>query len=351
MATAHPKKGLGDINMKAAVLTKLNSPLEIVELNIPDLQFGQVLVDVKRAGICGAQLLEISGYKGNEKFLPHLMGHEGGGVVVDVGEGVTKVRAGDRVVMHWRKGYGIEAPFTTYVSHGLPYGKVGSGKVTTFAEQSVVSENRITKIADDAPFELCSLLGCAITTAFGCVNNDANLKLGESVLVLGCGGIGLSLIKASSISGASRVIGYDIHDKKKMSLKHGARDFAQEWGLLSEKFDVIFDTVGNPDLFSSAVSILNSGGRYVMIGQPKPGTKLCINNGINMFDGDGKTITASQGGGTNPDVDIDRYYQMHKNEVFNFEDLITHTFKLREINEAIQTLQSGVAGRILIDTE
>lgn len=142
---------------KAAILTELNSPLEIMDLEIPKLSVGHVLVEVHTTGICGSQILEIQGYKNNTKFLPHMMGHEGGGIVIDVDSSVSKVKSGDRVVIHWRKSSGIEANF-------VKYGNIGSGKAVTFAEKVIVSENRITKVPNDMKFDLCALCGCCLTT-------------------------------------------------------------------------------------------------------------------------------------------------------------------------------------------
>jgi Zn-dependent alcohol dehydrogenase len=294
------------------------------------------------AGICGAQLHEIAGHRDNEKFLPHMMGHEGGGIVREVGPGVTKVIPGDRVVMHWRKGSGIEAPF-------VKYGKVGAGKVTTFSEQTVVSENRVTKLPSAAPFELCALLGCGITTAFSVINNDAKLRMGESVLVLGCGGVGLSIIKGASLVGGSPICGFDKRDKYDMAIIHGAHNFYHNWNLINDSFDAIIDTVGSPELFGKAINKLAPSGRYIMVGQPKPGEDLPITNAIRMFEGTGKKILATQGGQGDPDVDIPRYYRMYANKVFDFNDLITHRYELDQVNEAITTVRDGYAGRVLLN--
>ena len=145
--------------MKAAILEEINGPLTIGEVTLTDLLFGQVLVKILVSGICGSQLQEIAGNKGNAKFVPHLLGHEGCGIVEDIGPGVTKVKKGDKVVMHWRKGDGIESDFPTYMFKGKP---MKSGKVTTLSEYSIVSENRITPVPHDTPNELCALLGCVV---------------------------------------------------------------------------------------------------------------------------------------------------------------------------------------------
>ena len=142
--------------MYAVILKELNAPLLIKKVELTELQVGQVLVRVLTSGLCGAQLHEIRGHKGNAKFLPHLMGHEGCGIVEEVGAGVTTVAPGDKVVMHWRVGAGIEAPFPSYILDGK---KISSGKVTTLSEYSIVSENRLTTVPHDTSNHLSALLG------------------------------------------------------------------------------------------------------------------------------------------------------------------------------------------------
>ena len=164
--------------MKAAILVDLNHPLEVAELALPRLDIGQVKVQLHCSTICGAQVGEISGIKGRDKFLPHLLGHEGGGVVLEVGPGVTLVKPGDHVVLHWRKGAGIQSSTPRYQWEGRT---VNAGWVATFADQAIVSENRITRIEDDIPFEIASLLGCAVTTALGLLNRDAKVQICEAV--------------------------------------------------------------------------------------------------------------------------------------------------------------------------
>src|SRR5437868_15082340 len=138
------------MKMRAAILETLCEPLVLDEIEVPALECGQVLVQIHCSGICGAQIGEIDGKKGADKFLPHLMGHEGGGVVLDVGPGVTQVRKGDHVVLHWRKGAGIHAQTPKYRGDGVV---VNAGWVTTFNDHAIVSENRVTPIEKDIPFE------------------------------------------------------------------------------------------------------------------------------------------------------------------------------------------------------
>ncbi len=148
--------------MKAAILTALNQPLVVDNIDMPALDVGQVLVTVQYASICGAQLGEIAGKKGPDKYLPHLLGHEGVGTVREIGPGVTTKAVGDRVILHWRPSEGIAAKGAIYDWHGTP---VNSGPMTCFAEQTIVSENRLTLLPDGIDARVAPLFGCALTTA------------------------------------------------------------------------------------------------------------------------------------------------------------------------------------------
>ena len=332
--------------MKAAVLEKLNSPLVIREVFPTELLPGQVYVKVLSSGICGAQLHEIRGHRGNEKFLPHLMGHEGCGIVKEVGPGVTTVKEGDKVVMHWRPGSGIESEFPKY---HLGEKIISSGKCTTLSEFSIVSENRLTKVPRDTPTVLAAMLGCSLTSAMGIIDNECNLKFGESVAIIGCGGVGLNLIQAAKMKSAYPVYGVDINDKM-FDLTHqiGVDIFTCDLEFIPHKVDVILDTTGVPEVISKAFDKLAPSGRLIMVGQPAPGTDLNIFNPLSMFDGQGKSIRASQGGGTKPDEDIPRYIKLANREMLDFNTLHTDTFALDNINDAFDLLKTGNAGRIII---
>ena len=332
--------------MKAAVLEKLNYPLAIREIFPTQLLPGQVYVKVLASGLCGAQLHEIRGHKGNGKFLPHLMGHEGCGIVKEVGPGVTTVKEGDKVVMHWRPGSGIESEFPKY---HLGEKIISSGKCTTLSEFSIVSENRLTKVPHDTPTVLAAMLGCSLTSALGIIDNECNLKFGESVAVIGCGGVGLNLIQAAKMKSAHPVYGVDINDKM-FDLTHqiGVDIFTCDLEFIPEKVDVILDTTGVPEVISKAFDKLAPSGRLIMVGQPAPGTDLNIFNPLSMFDGQGKSIRASQGGGTKPDEDIPRYIKLANREMLDFNTLHTDTFALDNINDAFDLLKTGNAGRIII---
>ncbi len=332
--------------MKAVVLEAIDAPLVVRDVELTELKVGQVLVKVLVSGLCGAQIHEIKGYKGNAKFLPHLMGHEGCGVVEAVGDGVTTVKVGDKVVMHWRLGTGIEAPFPSYILNGKT---MSSGKVTTLSEYSIVSENRLTNVPQDTPPELCAILGCALTTAMGIIDNEVDLKFGESVAVIGCGGVGLNLIQASAMKSACPIIAVDNNlTKERMCLDIGASKFYTSIDQIEEKVDIVIDTTGIPEVISQGISILSNTGRMILVGQPAPGKFVEVMNAVNLFNGIGQSIKATQGGKTNPQEDIPRYIRLHKEGLLDVSKLITHTFTLDQINEAFDLLKSGNAGRIMI---
>ena len=205
--------------MRSAIINEVNAPLTIENLSLPeDLSFGQVLVKITVSGLCGAQLQEIAGEKNNSKFMPHLTGHEGSGVVEKTGPGVTKVKTGDKVILHWRKGSGIESDFPSYMMGDR---KLSGGKVNTITEYAVVSENRMTPVPSDIDDDFCALMGCGISTSFSVVSKEADIKFGESVLVIGCGGVGLGCISASRMLNASPVIGIDISPRLVPEFKFG----------------------------------------------------------------------------------------------------------------------------------
>src|ERR1700730_1313399 len=197
---------------KAAILAQSREPLVVDEIALPEtLGVGQVLVKVLYSTICGAQLNEIAAAKGPDKFLPHLLGHEASAQVIEIGLGVTTVKPGDTVVLHWRPSQGIQCPPPAYQWRGQ---KLNAGWVTTFNDYAVVSENRMTVIPPGYNLRDAPLLGCAVTTAAGVINNDAKVKIGESVVIFGVGGVGLNLVQFAELAGANPIVAGDIVDDK-----------------------------------------------------------------------------------------------------------------------------------------
>ncbi len=198
--------------MKAAVLVEIAHPLEIMDLHLPKLDVGHVLVRMEYSGICGKQIDEITARRGPDAYLPHLLGHEGTGYVEEVGHGVRKVKPGDKVVLHWMKGSGIDANPANFTSHAGHH--INAGCVTTFSEYTVVVENRLTKIPATTPGDIAALLGCAVTTGLGIVFNNAQLKPGQSIAVFGVGGVGLNVIQGAALVNAYPIVGIDLVDSK-----------------------------------------------------------------------------------------------------------------------------------------
>ena len=338
---------------KAAILTELNKPLVVDEIEIPPLECGQVLVEIHCSGICGAQLGEIAGSKGPDKFLPHLLGHEGGGIVMDIGPGVTHIKKGDRVCLHWRKGAGIHAKTAQYQWNGRT---VNSGWVTTFNEYSVVSENRVTPIGKDIPFEIGALMGCAVTTGLGLINNDAQVKIGQSVAVLGVGGVGLNVVQGAALAGADPIIAIDLYDHK----LDMARKFGATHGINSKKadlaaeitkivgnagVDVFVENTGQVRLIELAYKLTAKQGRTILVGVPRHDQDITIHSLPLHF---GKVLTGCEGGHTYPTDDIPRYLRLFQNGKLQLAGQITHRFPLDEINKALDTVRSGDAGRCLL---
>jgi S-(hydroxymethyl)glutathione dehydrogenase/alcohol dehydrogenase len=344
--------------MKAAVLTELNAPLQILDITMPEyLAVGQVLVKIHFSGICGSQLGEIDGAKGSDKFLPHLLGHEASATVINTGPGVKHVKTGDKVVMHWRKGLGIEADTPCYLSNGI---KINAGSVTTFSEYSIVSENRVTAIPPESDLEVAALFGCAVTTGFGVVENNAKLRIGESVVVFGAGGIGLNIVQAAALVSAYPIIAIDIHDNKlKLARQMGATHVinSSNCDARHKIFDIVgragldafIDNTGEPTVIEMGYQITKPGGRVVLVGVPRYGKNISIYSLPLHF---GKGLSGSHGGEAIPQTDIPRHLRLFNHNRIKLKELITDIYSLNQINIALNDMRKGiVAGRCLIDME
>jgi S-(hydroxymethyl)glutathione dehydrogenase/alcohol dehydrogenase len=341
--------------MKAAVLTELKAPLSILEITMPEaLAVGQVLVKIHYSGICGSQVGEIDGAKGDDKYLPHLLGHEASGTVLDVGPGVRHVKLGDKVVLHWRKGLGIEAETPHFICDGR---KINAGSVTTFNEYAIVSENRVTAIPADSDLEVAALFGCAVTTGFGVVENNAKVRIGESVDVFGAGGIGLSIVQAAALVSAYPIVAVDLHDNKlELARQMGATHLVNSSAgnvrqaildiVGKEGVDVFIDNTGQPAIIEMGYQITKPQGRVTLVGVPRVGRNINIHSLPLHF---GKGLSGSHGGEAIPQIDIPRYQSLYRAGRIKLRELITQYYPLDRVNEAISDIRSGkVAGRCLI---
>ena len=340
--------------MKAAILAESKQPLIVADIELPNkLEFGQVLVDVHYSGICGAQINEIDATKGPDKFLPHLLGHEGAGIVQEIGAGVTTVKEGDHVVLHWRPSKGIQSPTPKYNWKGK---QVNAGWVTTFNEQAIISENRLTVIPKDFDMRIAPLFGCAVTTAFGVVNNDAQVKVGQSVVIFGIGGVGLNIVQAASMVSAHPIVGVDLLEHKlemgnKFGLTHGVVGGVEDINdtildiVGSQGADVVVETTGNPRVIEQAYELTHPDGKIILVGVPKKGDNVSIYSLPLHFN---KILTGSHGGDAIPDLEIPRYIRLMEAGSMTLDGIITHEFELHDINKALGLFRSGKAGRIIV---
>lgn len=342
---------------KAAILEKLNNPLVIKNIELPKkLYRGQVLVKMKYTGICGSQIGEISGIKGPDKYLPHLLGHEGFGQVIEVGPGVRYVKKNDMVVLHWKPGKGIEAINPQYKSMGKI---INAGKVTTFSNLTIVSENRLTSIKKKYILSeyLMPLFGCAVTTGFGVVDNFSKNIKNKNVVIFGAGGVGLTILKACLLKNAKNIIIVDkTSSKLKLAKKLGATYILNSTNLNLLKniksllgvngVDVFFDNTGNTKIIEIGYDLINKNGKLILVGVPKYDKKISIHTLPLHF---GKMIHGTHGGNINPNLDIIKFIKLHKNKKVNYNNLVTDIFPFKKINTAISMMQKGkINGRCII---
>jgi S-(hydroxymethyl)glutathione dehydrogenase/alcohol dehydrogenase len=338
---------------KAAILAQSRAPLVIDEITLPEaLGVGQVLVKVLYSTICGAQLNEIAAAKGPDKFLPHLLGHEASARVLEIGLGVTTVKPGDTVVLHWRPSQGIQCPPPAYTWNGK---KLNAGWLTTFNDHAVISENRMTVISPDYDLRNAPLLGCAVTTAAGVINNDAGVKIGESVVVFGVGGVGLNVVQFAQLAGAYPIVAVDLVDSKlEMARARGATHWlnpstAGDMDAAIRKIvgdkgpDKVIETTGAKQVIELAYNLTHADGTCVLVGVPSE--KVTIYTLPIHFN---KVLTGSHGGDAVPQVDIPRLIRLNQAGRLSFDGIITHEFPLDEINAALDVVRGGSAGRVVL---
>jgi S-(hydroxymethyl)glutathione dehydrogenase/alcohol dehydrogenase len=323
------------------------------EVELPALGCGQALVQIHTSRISGSQLGEIDGVKGPDRWLPHLLGHEAGATVLEVGPEVRHVKPGDRVVGHWRPGRGMEARPAIYRWRGRA---LNAGCITTFQQFSVLSENRMTAVPGATDLELCCLLADTLTTGFGVINNDAQVKIGESVVVIGCGGIGLGVVLGAHLAGASPLIAIDIRDHKlEVAARYGATHTVNsskakpldEVRRILEGVPavVVVDGTGRPDVLETALELAGPQGRVIGVGVMPHDRKLSLNTLQLHF---GKLLRGSHGGDSQPAEDIPKILRLLRGRRLDPGGFISHRTKLVEINEAIATMRSGEAVHTII---
>lgn len=338
----------------AAILVELGRPLELVDLTVPVLKPGQVLVEIAFSGVCHTQVLEARGHRGPDRFLPHCLGHEGSGTVREIGPGVTRVAPGDRVVLSWIKGRGGDVPGSQYDWNGRA---VNAGGITTFSRLSVISENRLTKLDPALPFDLAALLGCAIPTGVGIVFNTAQLRPGQSLVVFGAGGIGLCALAGAAARGADPLIAVDrLPDKLVLARQLGATHtvLAGETNpveairaIWPNGVDVAIEATGRPAVMQQALEVVRAqGGTAVIAGNARQGETINLDpRQLNQ----GKRLLGTWGGDNVPDRDFPVYQQLLRDHTLPLSNLLSKRYRLEEINRALDDLEAGLVARPLIE--
>ncbi|MEI6791594.1 MAG: zinc-binding dehydrogenase [Myxococcaceae bacterium] len=336
---------------EAAILVEKNKII-IDNIQLPKLKPGQVLVEIKYSGVCHTQLLEVRGHRGEDLYLPHCLGHEGSGVVLEIGEGVTKVNPGDYVVLSWIKGTGANVFSSIYDWNGK---KVNAGAITTFSKHSILSENRLTKINSDISLKQAALLGCALPTGLGAVFNTAKPEPGQSLAVFGCGGIGLSALLGAKISGCVPRIAVDTNPAKLILAKelgatHCVNASEEDPVVAIQKIgplDFAIEATGNPAVMAQALRAVHpQGGSAVVVGNARFDQCLSFDpKELNL----GKRLLGTWGGDNQPDIHFPRYSNLIRYGHLSLSCFTEHVYGLDNIDKALDDLENGLVLRPLID--
>jgi len=327
------------IKSRAAVLHTLNQDLIVDSLILPNnLERGQVLLQMHYSAICGSQLGEINGVKGEDMYLPHILGHEGIGTVLQTFKGSKKFREGDRVVAHWMKGSGLNSSSIKYFSPNR--GVVNAGPIAVFGEKVIVAENRITKIDFNGNEDLLATLGCGFLTAYGVLNYELNLnkEIFNHILILGFGGIGQLIYLIGSLNPKNI---FSIIDNNPFAIQMAKDYLIRDIYENSNKLEVggythVVDTTGVSQLIEAGYSSLGINGEICLVGVTMKGQKISIDPMPLHY---GKRIFGSYGGRINPDLDLPKITKLIEENIDHFKKLKIKKFSLDDINIAISELQ------------
>ncbi len=349
-------------------------PLSIEELELSDPGPGELLVRVQAAGLCHSDLSVITGQR--PRPLPMALGHEAAGIVVQVGDGVDDVVAGDHVVLVFVPSCGA----CDYCRTGRPALCTAGGAanargellrggrrlrdadggihhhlgVSAFADHVVVDRASAVVVDADVPFDVAAVLGCAMLTGFGAVHNTAGVQPGETVTVIGLGGVGQAAVLGAVAASAGLVVAVDpVPAKRELALSLGATHASPPDGVqaLLEELGVggtrwVFEAVGSAPVLEQAFSLTGRGGTLVCIGLPAPDTSITLP--ALAFAGEAKTVTGSYMGSAVPQRDIPRMVQRWRDGALPMEKLVTDVLPLQDINSALDRLADGHGVRQLI---
>ncbi len=355
--------------MKAAVLTELNKPLVIRDdIGLVDLGAGEVHVKIVSSGVCHS---DVSAQNGTIPVgTPCVLGHEGAGIIQEVGDGVTEVAAGDPVIVSFTpacrvcqsclrgEAYLCQAMGPMFVPHftmdgGPIMGMTGTG---TFAEEMIVPESAVVKVDKDIPLDLVSLIGCGVTTGVGAAINTAKVTPGSSVVVFGAGGVGISAIQGARIAGAAEILAVDLVDSKlNMAKQFGATHVCKPddfEGLKNEitggeGFDYALECIGNPVTIRATYDAARRGGTAVIVGVGRMEQKIEF-SAFELFYAD-KTLRGSMYGSSNVRTFMPKLLRLWKAGKLDLESMVSRRIKLDEINDAFRAMQEGEVVRSVID--
>ena len=328
------------MKMTAAVLEECGKPLQLLDLEIPKLKRGQVLVKIAYSAICRSQLMEIGGHRGPDRWLPHLLGHEASGTVAEVGPEVTKVKPGDDVILTWIKSSGIESATPEYRHNGRT---INAGPITTFSNYSIVSENRVVSKPVELDMNVAVLFGCALATGSGMALHEIDPDPDSLILVLGLGGVGLAALLALIATGRRNLLAAD-SDAAKCALAEslGVTSIHLSTGPearpLLAKFapdgvDYCIEAGGSIKTIELGFSILNPNtGTLIFASHPPQGDLICLDPHELIC---GKNIRGSWGGAMSPDDDIPKLVKLFTDSETSLAWMTNQRFRLPEINAAL----------------
>ena len=365
------------MNINAAILWEQSAPLSVERAELEAPRTGEVLVEVKAAGVCHSDLHPARGEW--TVRTPLVLGHEGAGIVREVGEGVESLRAGDTVVFYWAPPCGVCPPClegrpvlcdrlsrTTYRNH-LPGGgtrlrargvDLGHYNGTAcFADYAVVAEEGLIRVPGDVPFEALATLGCAVITGVGAVMNAARVEAGARVLVIGAGGVGLNVVQGAGLAGCEKIIAVDTRRLPlELALEFGATDAieASEENILEQVreltggrgADYVFDTVGAPATLNQALRFARKGGTIVVTGLSATDTLASIP--LFPFVMQEKRLVGSVYGSGQPSEEVPRLIAHYQQGKLKLDELATRSYNLEGINDALAALASGAGARGII---
>ena len=356
--------------VQAAVVGGQDAEIEITEVVLPELGAGQVRVRVAAAGICHSDLSMVNGTL--RPSFPLVLGHEAAGVVSAVGEGVTRVSAGDRVVVNWappcrRCWFCLQGePHLCTTVEGvasLPGGTLADGRplhlamgVGAFAEEVVLPGAGVVPLADGVALDVAALLGCAVLTGVGAVRNTARVRAGESVVVIGLGGVGLSAIAGARLSGAGPIIAVDVsEEKEKLATGAGATHFIVANDKQSRQIraltggrgaDHAFECVGRAATIKAAWGCTRRGGRVTVVGVGRVDDPVTL-NALEIYHF-ARTIGVSVYGSGDADRDVPWLAEQITLGHLDLEALVSHRIRLDEVGAAFRRMEAGVGARSLL---